>query len=181
MIIFINGGAKSGKSSLAQDLAVQLAGDGKRYYVATMIPADGEDLERIARHVADRDGMGFETLECGRHILSCLERADKTASFLLDSATALLLNEMFPDPMSADMDLEAPARCAQELTAFAKQVGNLVVVSDYIYSDAARYDALTENYRRGLATVDRALAAAADTVIEVCAGSCILHKGALPE
>ena len=59
MTIFISGGAKSGKSSLAQDLTVALAQGGKRYYVATMIPTDAEDHKRIQLHLADRDGLGF--------------------------------------------------------------------------------------------------------------------------
>ena len=54
MIAFVSGGAKNGKSGFAQDLAVKLAGGGKRYYVATMIPVDEEDRARIRRHVADR-------------------------------------------------------------------------------------------------------------------------------
>ena len=65
MIVLITGGAKNGKSSLAQNLAVKLAEGGKRYYIATMIPSDQEDRERIRRHIADRDGMGFETVEQG--------------------------------------------------------------------------------------------------------------------
>ena len=36
MTVFISGGCKNGKSSLAQNLAVTLSGSGKRYYVATM-------------------------------------------------------------------------------------------------------------------------------------------------
>ena len=75
MIVFITGGAKNGKSSFAQDLAVKLSRGGKRYYIATMIPCDEEDRERIRRHIADRDGLGFETIECGRNIGSCLLQA----------------------------------------------------------------------------------------------------------
>ena len=74
MIVFITGGAKNGKSSYAQELAVRLAAGGKHYYIATMIPVDEEDRERIRRHTADRDGMGFETVEQGTHILGCLDR-----------------------------------------------------------------------------------------------------------
>lgn len=48
--------------------------------------------------------------------------------------------------------------------------------SDYIYSDAARYDEFTENYRRSLASVDAALAEVSDTVIELCAGNVVYHK-----
>ena len=95
MIVFVPGGAKNGKSGFAQDLAVQLARGEKRYYVATMIPVDLEDRERIRKHVADREGLGFETIECGADLLTCLNY-DKNGSFLLDSVTALLQNVMFP-------------------------------------------------------------------------------------
>ena len=81
MTVFISGGAKCGKSSFAQDLTVALAGNGKRYYVATMIPTGEEDFNRIRRHIADRDGMGFETVECFRNILDCLQTADKNGVF----------------------------------------------------------------------------------------------------
>lgn len=180
MIVFISGGAKNGKSSLAQDLAVTLAKGRKHYYVATMIPSDEEDHERICHHRKDREGMGFETIECGKDILSCLDEADKDATFLLDSATALLLNELFPDPTSGEMDLAAASRCADDLVAFAQSVGDLVIVSDYIYSDAARYDSLTESYRACLANIDRKLAEVSDVVIEVAAGTYTMHKGEMP-
>ncbi len=180
MIVFISGGAKNGKSSLAQDLAVALAAGRRHYYVATMIPSDDEDIDRIRHHRADREGMGFKTVECGRDILSCLPQVDKSATFLLDSATALLLNELFPDPTGGEMDVLAAERCARDLVTFAQSVGNLVIVSDYIYSDAARYDALTETYRACLAKIDRMLAQVSDTVIEVTAGTYTLHKGEMP-
>ena len=180
MIVFVSGGAKNGKSGFAQDLAVKLSRGGKRYYVATMIPVDEEDRERIRRHVADREGLGFETIECGGDILSCLNY-DKNGSFLLDSVTALLQNVMFPPDKNYEMDLDAADKCARDVVAFAGSVANAVIVSDYIYSDAQRYDESTECYRRCLANIDRLLARISDTVIEVSAGQLIFHKGGLPE
>ena len=177
MIVFITGGAKNGKSSLAQNIALKLAAGGKHYYIATMIPCDDEDRERIRLHLLDRAGLGFETLECGRDIARCLELGDPQGTFLLDSVTALLLNELFPDPTSCDMDGQAPDRCQKGLEALCDGASNIVFVSDYIYSDAARYDEVTEGYRKGLAQLDRYLAHRADTVIEVSAGSLIYHKG----
>ena len=177
MIVFITGGAKNGKSSYAQDLAVELAAGGKHYYLATMIPSDEEDRNRIRHHIADRDGMGFETLEQGRDIARCLERADASGTFLLDSITALLLNELDPDPTTWKPDGNAADRCQKGLEDLCKQVQNIVLVSDYIYSDAAKYDDETEMYRRFLAQLDRFLAGIADVVIEVSAGSHIFHKG----
>ena len=178
MTIFISGGAKNGKSSLAQDLAVKLSGDGPRYYVATMIPVDEEDRQRIRHHVADRDGMGFETIECGRDILSCLNGADVFGTFLLDSVTALLMNEMFTEN---GVDEWAGERLAREMSAFVNSVRNAVIVSDSICSDAAHYDETTELYRQFLALADRVLARSCDTVIEMSAGQMVIHKGRLPE
>ena len=74
MSTFISGGCKNGKSLYAQRVA--RAAGAPLYYIATMIPRDWEDDARIARHRAEREGWGFETLECGRSILSCLDRAD---------------------------------------------------------------------------------------------------------
>ena len=178
MKIFLSGGAKNGKSSLAQDLAVRLSRGGKRYYVATMIPVDEEDRLRIRRHIADRDGLDFETLEQGRDLPACLSRADVDGAFLLDSLTALLSNEMFHD---GTVDAKAGPRCVRDLTDFLDRVNHAVVVSDSIYCDAGRYDEITELYRRSLADLDRMAAQLCDTVIEMSAGQLIIHKGGLPE
>ncbi|MEA4965728.1 MAG: bifunctional adenosylcobinamide kinase/adenosylcobinamide-phosphate guanylyltransferase [Oscillospiraceae bacterium] len=177
MNILLSGGCKNGKSSIAERLTVRLAGDGPRYYVATMIPHDEEDRARIRRHVSERCGLGFETLERGLDIGGCADGREN-GTFLLDSVTALLSNEMFPP--TGEPDFDAPQRVAEGLRRFAAAAGNAIFVSDYIFGDAERYDDLTEVYRRGLALLDRTLAALSDTVLEVCAGNPILHKGGLP-
>jgi len=175
MSTYISGGCKNGKSFYAQRVAK--AGGRPLYYIATMIPHDDEDLARIRRHRAERAGWGFETLECGRDILSCLDTADPKGAFLLDSVTALLSNEMFAP---GGVDMHSPERLAGALETFVERAPNTVLVSDYIFSDALLYDDLTEAYRRGLALIDRRLAARCDNVIEVVAGQFIVHKGALP-
>ena len=179
MTYFISGGAKNGKSTLAQDLTVALSKGGKHYSVATMISTGAEDDDRIRRHVADRDGLGFETVECFRNIMECLKTADKNGVFLVDSVTALIQNSLFPIEKNYEMDLEAARRCADELVAFAHTVRHGVFVSDYIYSDAERYSESTEMYRKCLASIDRRLANICDTVIEVSAGQPIIYKGDL--
>lgn len=179
MTYFISGGAKNGKSTLAQDLTVALAKGGKHYYVATMISTGSEDDERIRRHIADRDGMGFETVECFRNIMDCLNIADKDGVFLVDSVTALIQNSLFPVEKNYEMDISAANRCADELVKFAGTVRHAVFVSDYIYSDAERYSESTEIYRKCLADIDRRLAKVCDTVIEVSTGQFAIHKGDL--
>lgn len=183
MNYFISGGCKNGKSYYAQQLARRMAREQNLplYYLATMIPVDHEDAARIRRHLSERDGWGFDTIEQGTHILECL--SGKTLSgkdvssegvFLFDSVTALLSNEMFK--ADGTVDLEAPMRLAEELSQFTSLTGNTVFVSDYIYSDAAFYDDLTEAYRKGLALLDRTLARLCPQVIEVSYGFIKEHK-----
>lgn len=172
MHTFISGGCKNGKSFYAQRIAK--AAGAPLYYVATMISTGEEDDLRIARHLREREGWGFETLECGRNILSCLQNADCSGSFLLDSVTALLANEMFAP---GGFDADAPQRVADALEEFARRTANVVFVSDYIYADAQIFDEWTERYRRGLACIDRRLAACCDNVLEVSSGMIICHKG----
>lgn len=179
MNIFISGGCKNGKSSFAQDIAKKLAGDSKLYYIATMIPHDDEDRLRIKNHISNRDGMGFTTLEIGNNLTSCLDSVDKNATFLLDSVTALLQNEMFSANFANYIDPNAVERTKNSLLLFMHSVKNAVFVSDYIYSDAITFEESTEIYRAGLATLDKMLAKNCDTVIEVCAGNIMLHKGVL--
>ena len=178
MIAFFSGGAKNGKSTLAQSLAKRLAGEGPLYYAATMIPHDDEDLVRIARHLQEREGWGFTTLDCGNRVTKRIIDKKINGTFLFDSVTALLANEMFPP---AGPDLAAPERVKEELLALADWAENIVFVSDFIFADAGRYDGLTQAYRAGLAAADRALCARADLVVEVCAGQTWIHKGAMPE
>ena len=66
-LLFI-GGCKSGKSSAAQRIAKLLGENAPLYYWATMEPHDDEDLARIRRHIADRDGWGFTTVERARDL-----------------------------------------------------------------------------------------------------------------
>ena len=180
MKILVTGGVKNGKTDYAQELTLRLANGGKRYYVATMLPWDEEDRLRIRLHRENRAGMGFETLEQGRSILSCLDTASKNGAFLLDSTTALLMNELFSDTVTFRPNIDAAEQCVKDLVTFAQCAENIVIVSDGMYTDAAIYDEATELYRKYLAKIDRALATVCDTVIEVTAGIPIAHKGELP-
>lgn len=176
MMVLISGGSKSGKSSYAQAAAVYLANRGPLYYLATMIPSDREDQNRIRLHIEDRAGMGFTTVECGCDFQNELRGINPNAAVLLDSTTALLMNEMFS---AKGIDDRAGIRCTEEILWLAERVRHLIVVSDRIYEDAQRYDEITEQYRKALASIDRTLARKADTVIEVTAGIPYFHKGGL--
>jgi len=186
--IFISGGNKSGKSLYAQRLSQKMRKkDRPLYYLATMIPTDSEDEERINRHRRERVGCGFETIEVGYDIIAAVEPCDWSGTFLLDSVTALLANAMF-NPRNGDnssdrdapksrIDQTAHKKVAADLTKIISELSDIVIVSDYIYSDAFLYDELTETYRSGLAYIDKQVARLSDVVLEICSGNRIIHKG----
>jgi len=179
MKIFISGGCKNGKSTYAQHLAKwQGTPSNPLYYIATMTATDKEDLERIANHRWEREGWGFVTIEQPRNIEDILHKCDSGGSFLLDSTTALLANEMFS--AHGDYDEDACQRTATGLLRVLEGLENIVIVSDYIYSDAMQFDPLTEAYRKSLATIDRLMAEKCDVVIEVAYTQIIPHKGRVP-
>jgi len=173
MKILISGGCKNGKSYFAQKVA-KYQNSENLFYIATMNPSDHEDFERVKKHRKDRAGWGFKTIERHVDIWDCIQNIDNDASFLLDSLTALLANEMFREN---EIRLDAGDKICDELKAICSKAKNIVFVSDYIYSDAYIYDEVTENYRKSLAKIDRNAALLCDVVIEVVYGNLIFHKG----
>ena len=174
MKVFISGGCKNGKSYFAQRLA-RAQQTAPLYYIATMKPVDAEDDKRIRRHRQEREGWGFTTIEQHTRIETIMDKCDTGGSFLLDSLTALLACEMF----SADgtVDERAAERMIGGLSRLLDEIDDMVIVSDYIYSDAIIYDRLTEIYRKSLAEIDRATAGRCDVILEVVYAGLIVHKG----
>lgn len=176
MKVFIAGGCKSGKSLHAQKIAKRLQLHGKPlYYIATMLPRDYEDYQRVLRHQHERFDWGFKTVEIHTRIRSAANICDIKGAFLLDSITALLANEMFPQ--NGSVNLDAYKTVARDLEMLVNTVKDIVIVSDYIYSDAYQYDTLTESFRFGLAYIGIKMAEICDVVLEACCGESICYKG----
>jgi adenosylcobinamide kinase/adenosylcobinamide-phosphate guanylyltransferase len=97
MKIFILGGVKSGKSMFAQCCAKALhkTAEGSLKYVATMRPGDAEDDLRIRRHIHDRRGWGFETIEEGSDASRVQALIGARDVVLLDSVTSYVQNNVF--------------------------------------------------------------------------------------
>lgn len=174
MRVFLSGGCKNGKSTYAQSIAYRQKNKAPLYYIATMRPMDEEDRERICRHVREREELPFETVEISEDIADVKERCNRKGSFLLDSMTALLANEMF---RGEDIFPGASDKIISQMDILFRELENLVLVSDYIYSDAWQYDANTRQYCEQLAALDRFCASRCDVVIEVCGGMIMVQKG----
>ncbi|MBO4359497.1 MAG: bifunctional adenosylcobinamide kinase/adenosylcobinamide-phosphate guanylyltransferase [Eubacteriaceae bacterium] len=166
MLIFISGGVKGGKSMFAQYLARSLASDGASLgYAATMIPFDDEDRKRVARHLADRSGWGFSTYEEPFDVGRICRSIGAREVILLDSLTALVQNNIFPDAGTVRLDITAEDIC-RGIFELSEKAKDLIVVSDYIFSDACVYDELTEFFRRILGECHCLIASEAGIVLE---------------
>ncbi|ACE82934.1 bifunctional adenosylcobinamide kinase/adenosylcobinamide-phosphate guanylyltransferase [Cellvibrio japonicus] len=89
----ILGGARSGKSRLAQTRAEhwQAQGGGQLVYLATATAGDAEMQARIARHQADRQGQ-WCTLEEPLYLAEALSRSRDTDIVLVDCLTLWISN-----------------------------------------------------------------------------------------
>ena len=184
MHVYISGGAKNGKSYFAQRTAQALAagvrpedlfkgnpagGQGalfiggpeaadalKRplYYIATMIPSDGESRQKIDAHINRRAGKEFVTIEkysgigglvpAENDIISELNEKINEGilhpedSVLLEDLSNLTANEMFV--------YGGQGNIIDDIKKTSAYVRNLVVVTNEIFSEAAVYEGETAEY-----------------------------------
>ncbi len=163
------GGARSGKSSLAERL-VRASGL-PRTYIATAEAWDDEMADRIARHRDDR-GADWRTVEAPRDLAGALAGAG--GAVLIDCATLWLTNVMLA---GADVGAEA----AGLLAALAAHPGPVVVVSNEVGWGIVPENALARAFRDEQGRLNQQIAAAADLVLGVMAGLPMVLKGRLPE
>ena len=198
MIVLVVGGAKSGKSMFAQDLAkslnesfkIDLKEDldrsldmslhssfkkksGNLYYVATMNPYDLEDLKRIENHLKEREGYGFNTIEETIDMSKVSKLIQKNDTILIDSVTSLVTNYMF---QGKDFFKEVSEDILSGILEIIDAAGDVVIVSDYLFSDSIQYDCYTESFRKEIGIINRKLAKLADIVDECSYVNIIYHK-----
>ena len=170
MLTLVIGGAASGKSEFAENLVLTLPG--RRVYVATLEPYDGECLARIEKHRRQRAGKGFLTLERYRD-LGGLE-VPTGANVLLECMSNLLANELY-SPQGG-----GSAAVLGGVERLCARCANLTIVTNEVFSGGKDYEGDTLRYLLALGSVNRALAARANRVVEVVCGCANVLKGRLP-
>lgn len=175
MIIFISGGSKSGKSKIAELWSSKLNSKGGRLvYLATMKPYDNEDLKRIEKHIENREKYKFTTYEIHNNIENVVNNLKNDDTVLLDSVTSLVTNEMFS---KEEVNFNVIDKILNGIYEISKSIKNLVVVSDYVFSDSIIYDNFTEGFRKNLGVINRGIATEADIVCESLYENIIIYKG----
>lgn len=120
-IIFITGGARSGKSSFAQQMAEKRSES--PVYLATARVWDDDFRKRIERHQSDR-GEHWINIEEEKH-LSKVQVEHKT--ILLDCITLWLTNIFFDNGFDMEKSL---SEAKMEWERFAAKETDLIVVSN---------------------------------------------------
>lgn len=164
MLYLITGGSGSGKSAFAE-AQVLAAGEGRRIYIATMIPYGEEGRQRVERHRKLRREKQFDTLECYTNLSKLTLDADSIV--LMECMSNLVANEMYEKEGAGEKTVEVVCRGVRQL---AEQVRHLFIVTNEVFSDGITYDPDTMRYMKYLGQVNRRLASMADRVTEVVYG-----------
>ena len=178
MIYLIIGTKNSGKSELAEKLAME-SGDSDRYYLATMKIYDEAGSERVEKHRKQRAGKGFITIEQEYNIPEILSRIQnpKESTVLLECVSNLVGNELYENPVWKESlldyiksdDIEKrKQRFSEYITDEIKQlsagVKNLVIVTNEYESEAEGYDSETRLYVELLHRVNEKIAELSDEI-----------------
>jgi adenosylcobinamide kinase/adenosylcobinamide-phosphate guanylyltransferase len=170
-LTFILGGARSGKSRYAQQLALGLSP--APLYVATSRPWDADHQARIDRHRRER-GPEWRTVECEVE-LGSLELHGGVA--VIDCVT-LWLSNLFAD-IGADVDA-CLTRACQELDQLMAGRGQCLVVSNELGQGVHATTELARKFTDLQGLVNQEVAARAANVVLMVAGIPLYVKGQAP-
>ncbi|WP_430445942.1 MAG: bifunctional adenosylcobinamide kinase/adenosylcobinamide-phosphate guanylyltransferase [Pseudomonas piscis] len=170
MLQLILGGARSGKSRLAEKLANDSALEVT--YIATSQPLDGEMNQRIAHHRERRPahwGLVEEPLELAR----VLRRAASPGRCLLVDCLTLWLTNllMLEDQQRLSAEREALLQCVAELP------GDIIFVSNETGMGVVPLGELTRRYVDEAGWLHQALAERCQRVVLTVAGLPLTLKG----
>lgn len=156
-LTFLLGGARSGKSSLAIELASSWGGPVT--VIATGEAGDDEMAARIEAHRAERPA-GWTTVEEPVDLASALELAPADAAVIVDCVSLWVANVF-------DLDVEA---LNERAVAAARQRARAIVISNEVGLGVVPVSELGRRYRDVLGRVNAKWAAAADEAAFVVAG-----------
>ena len=168
-IIFITGGARSGKSVYAEKRAREFGSP--LAYLATAQTLDGEMDERVRRH-RERRGAEWCTIEEPIHLSQALARCDgQYQAILVDCLTLWLSNLLFRYEESGERVEEMIHEDLQRLQSTLQgMVTPVILVSSEVGMGIVPDNRLSRIFRDIAGSTNQTLAAAADEVHVVISG-----------
>ncbi len=180
---FITGGARSGKSAYAEQLASAL--ERAVTYVATAEAGDAEMKERIAKHRRRRPAS-WTTIEEPRAVADLLERiGQQDGTILIDCLTLLITNLIYRDwplqPAGASTGVLPPGvtekiedRVTAEVRRLAEAAGSsraqVILVSNEVGLGLVPASPEARLFRDLAGWANQALAARADRALMIVSG-----------
>jgi len=166
--IFITGGARSGKSRFAEQLAV--AYGAPLGYLATAQSLDDEMGQRIQKH-QQRRGDAWQTVEEPLHLGQALADIDgEFNAILLDCLTLWLSNLLLQEELSAGTE----DRIVEEVRQLAATLGNMttpvIIVSNEVGMGIVPENRLARIFRDIAGRANQIIAATADEAWLVASG-----------
>lgn len=146
-IIMVTGGARSGKSALAEGLAARHnVSRGQMIYIATAQALDDEMAGRIALHQKRRD-QGWRTVEEPLDLAGALAKTDGQGVRLVDCLTLWLANA------------QGQADIAQLCRQLSDQRSPVIVVTNELGLGIVPADPLTRRFRDAHGWMNQSIAA----------------------
>ncbi|MCD6152401.1 MAG: bifunctional adenosylcobinamide kinase/adenosylcobinamide-phosphate guanylyltransferase [Syntrophobacterales bacterium] len=165
MIIFVTGGARSGKSDFAQDMAEKI--EGKRVFVATAQAFDEEMAERIQKHQENR-GTRWDALEepinLGGAIRSIL---GQYKTILVDCLTVWMSNLLLE---YQDQNERISEIVDDFFSGLSESDETIIVVSNEVGMGIVPDNKLARDYRDQLGFLNQRMARRADDVYVLFSG-----------
>jgi adenosylcobinamide kinase/adenosylcobinamide-phosphate guanylyltransferase len=161
--VLLLGGARSGKSALAVEMARRSGAPVT--FVATAEAGDEEMAERIARHRAERPA-GWTTAEAPVAVLDAVRAAPAGRVVVVDCLTLWVANLLGRGAGAG----EIRAAAGELAGALAERSGGAVVVSNEVGLGIVPASALARDYRDALGSVNATFAGRAERTALVVAG-----------
>lgn len=176
MIALVTGGAASGKSAYAEELACSLSP--QRTYLATMRNNSAESAARVERHRAQREAAGFSTLECvGTLSNAAPDPVAAEGVVLVDDVGNLVSCALFSEDGTMADPQAVLARLDAEFATLCTQYAHVVVVGNQVGADGQSFADESGTWVRMVGALCCCMAARCDAVVEVVAGCPVYVKG----
>lgn len=170
-LILILGGARSGKSSFAVELAKKLSN--RVVFIATAISLDEEMKNRIKTHKASRS-RHWKLIEEGKNVASVLAKLKGKYEVVLIDCLGLLISNFLADNLK---DKEIVIKIKKLISAILKLKFTIILVSNEVGSGIVPDNLLARRFRDLLGLANQMIAKKASQVILMLSGTPITIKG----
>lgn len=172
-IILILGGARSGKSRYAQDMAKNL---GKKVgFIATCIPEDDEMKKRIALHKKSRP-RHWVTIEEPKNIKSILNRMNDDIDIVIIDCLGLFISNLLLDGLK-EKRIEKEIKSIMQ--ALIRSRFSTIIVSNDVGCGIVPSNILARKFRDIVGMSNQIIAKKSDVVISMQSGMPVFIKGEL--